>query len=245
MAISNCVLCKWLLRWLAPKLTSGAGNCISDKSTAWEWVHSNDYELWEREPDTDRLKQADALGVSDPAAAFEIYRDLAEQGSIRAMHQVAWQYGFGKGKLVAPDYDLAADWYIKAISAGSWMATRYYAQFLAMHRHFAHCEAVLQDGVTNEWVPAFFWLAWYRHEQSRSRKTYREIEPLLGHAAQHGHPFARLLLARLMSTGKFGLRKIPRGIRLYREQIAICVAEMDARAERARTEQPETAPVAA
>jgi TPR repeat protein len=244
-AISNCLLCKWVQGWLDSELESDGGHCLSDKSDAWERASSNEYELWALEPDQGRFEQADAIGKSDPMAAFQIRLDLAQDGSVWAMLKVAWSYGFGQGEEVAPDFNLAVDWYIRAIQAGSWMATRDYAMLLAKHRYFADCEAVLQDGVEKDWVPAFFWLAWYRRQQSRSRTTYREIEPLLEYAARKGHPSAQMLFARFMATGKFGFRKIPRGLKLFREQVAICVAEMQAKEHRSRGEQTETAPIAA
>ncbi len=123
------------------------------------------------------------------------------------------------------------------------MATRYYAQLLAKHQYFAECEAVLNDGVDQDWIPAFFWLADFRLRQSRSRKTYREIQPLLEYAAEQGHPWAQLLLARLMVKGKFGFGLMLRGYRLFREQVKLCVSAMDAK-ERDRIEQPGATPVA-
>lgn len=231
------MLCKWLRSWLGPEFDAGGKYCIDDKSDVWERAHSNDAELWASEPDLDRLKEAGAISKSDPQAAFQIYLDLAQHGSVRAMLRVAWHYGFGKGAVVTPDFRIAADWYIRAIRAGSWMATRYYAQLLAKHRYFAECEDVLDEGVKKNWIPAFYWLAWCRLQQSQSRKTYREVKPLLEYAAGKGHPWAQLRLARCMAKGKFGLRQIPRGFKLFREQVAICVAEMEAQEKRRHVEQ--------
>jgi TPR repeat protein len=244
MAISDCYLCKWARSWFGPQIDS-AGDCLIDKSNVWERSHSNEPELWTLEPDPDRLNDARAIERSDPKASFPTYLDLAHHGSVGAMLAVAWHYGFGKGAAVERDFSLAAQWYIRAIEAGSWMATRYYAQLLAKHRYFADCEKVLNDGVDKNWPPAFFWLAWYRQKQSRSRKTYREIEPLLEYAAGQGHPLAQLWLARFMMTGKFGFGRIPHGIKLFREQIALCVAEMKAREKGGYTDQTESEATAA
>jgi TPR repeat protein len=243
-AISDCYLCKWARSWIGPQADS-AGDCLVEKSNIWERSHSNEAELWAREPDPDRLKNARAIEISDPKASFRTYLDLAQNGSVGAMLSVAWHYGFGQGAAVERDFSLAAEWYIRAIAAESWMATRYYAQLLANYRYFADCEKVLNDGIEKNWPPAFFWMAWYRQKQSRSRKTYREIKPLLEYAAGQGHPQAQLWLARLMVTGKFGFSQIPHGIKLFREQIAICVAEMKAREKRGSSEQMQSEAAAA
>lgn len=94
------------------------------------------------------------------------------------------------------------------------MATIYYARLLSELGHYDDCERTLENGVASDFVPAYFWLAWFRYQQSKTTKVRREVRPLLEYAAIKGHPEAKLLLARWMVLGKLGLRDIPRGFRL-------------------------------
>ena len=139
------------------------------------------------------------------------------------MQQVGWHYRTGAG--VAADFERAQDYYRRAICAGSWTATISYARLLAEQGHFETCEQLLEDGVRSDFVPAYFWLARFRHRQSKSRKTCREIRPLLEYASEKGHPAARGFLAALMLLGKYRLRESPVSFRLVRESIRHAVDE--------------------
>lgn len=211
-----CRLCTWL----CDRFCADFNASIWDRSDPWERAHSNEYDLWSAETDGNRalIEQAYGLDETDPEAAFRIRLEAAQSGSVWAMELVAWHYD--TGTLVEADFGQAQQYYRDALSAGSWMATIKYAQLLAKHGHFELCESLLEDGVRSDFVPAHFWLAWFRVKQSRSRKTCREIRPLLEHAAEQGHPGAKLVLARLMARGKFGLRAIPESFRLFREVAA-------------------------
>jgi TPR repeat protein len=184
-----------------------------EQSDAWERAQSNEFDLWSQSTDENRarLVSANAISKADPQAAFRIFSDLADTGMAYAMETVAYQYEWGIG--VAPDFEQAQAYYRRAIEAGSWMATIKFAALLAHQGHFDVCEAYLGDCVEDDFVPSYFWLAWYRLKQSSSRKTCREIRPLLERAAEAGHPAAERLLARLKLLGKFGLREIPQGFK--------------------------------
>ena len=213
--MSNCRICARLRHWLGmeTELTCEAlWQSHWDQSDAWERANSNQEELWWRDSDRNRalLEEAQACRDSDPEGAFRMLLEAAEAGSAGAMETVGWHYY--TGTVVEADFDRAADYYHRAICAGSWMATIGYARLLAEHGHFDECENVLRDGVRLDFVPAYFWLAWLRYERSPTRATCREIRPLLDYAAERGHPSAKLILARLMAKGKFGIRAIPRGI---------------------------------
>lgn len=189
-------------------------NDIWHQTYAWEQAHSNASSLWTKEPDPDGAEQAFALLEADSSVGFQKYLDLAKQGSIWSMIAVAKLYRDGIG--VERDAEQAGEWFRRAISSGSWIATRNYAQLLADQGDLAACEKVLVDGVAKNWTPAFFWLAWYRHKR-KGRKNYPEIKSLLEHAAKQGHPYAQLMLASLMMRGKFGFRSTIAGFRMCRE----------------------------
>lgn len=109
---------------------------------------------------------------------------------------------------------MALEYYHRAISGGSWIATIHYARLLAELGHHDDCEQTLENGVASGFLPAYFWLAWFRYQRSKTAMVRREVRPLLAHAAERGHPEAKLLLARWMMLGKLRLRDIPLGCRL-------------------------------
>lgn len=208
----TCKICAWLCNWLC----ADAGPVRSSfwrQSDAWESAHSNEYELWSKVTagDRERIDAAKAIQDADPKMAFRIYLDLADAGVVWAMETVASHYELGIA--VAADFEQAQTHYRRAIEAGSWMATIRYVKLLAHNGYSDICETLLQDGVKADFVPAFFWLAWHRLKRSSSRKTCREVRPLLEHAAEAGHPAAELSLARLQALGKFGLGEIPLGFK--------------------------------
>lgn len=196
-AILTCKLCDWLWK----------------KSDAWEVEHSNDIELWWEESDQSRelTEQAYAILKTDPAAACRLFLEAAESGSTLSMKMIGWHYH--TGTYVEADFAKAQEYYYRAICAGSWMATLNYAKLLADHGYHDHCEKVLEDGVASDFVPAYFWLAWFRYKRSKSREVCQEIRPMLEYAARKGHPGAKLILGRLMLFGKFGIRGIPEGFK--------------------------------
>ncbi|MFA6117035.1 MAG: hypothetical protein WC729_23760 [Sphingomonas sp.] len=139
------------------------------------------------------------------------------------MELLAWHHHTGTG--VPPDFEQAQEYYRRAISGGSWMATIGYARLLALHGHYDHCEKLLEDGVGSDFIPAYFWLAWFRHERSPGGKARRAVKPLLEYAADKGHPGAKIILGRWLTIGKFGIREIPRGIRLLKGNFLATLSE--------------------
>jgi len=204
-----CRLCAWL----CGRLCADPARSFWQRSEDWERAHSNDYTLWLEAPVEDRERAEAALPAfdTDPEASFLVLRELADAGMAWAMETVGSHYAHGGA--VAADFELARDYYCRAIEGGSWMATIGYARLLAQHGDFDGCAAVLRDGVEQDFVPACFWLARYRLKQSSRASVCRAVRPLLEHAADAGHPAAALFLARLKLLGKFGFREIPAGFR--------------------------------
>ncbi|HEV7660504.1 MAG TPA: hypothetical protein VGO55_11730 [Allosphingosinicella sp.] len=228
--MSTCTICAKLRRWLGMESKLSCETLWAahwNRSNAWERANSNQDELWWSDSGRNRalIEEARTHLDADPEAAFRMFLEAAEAGSA-AMEAVGWHYD--TGTVVAADFDRAADYYHRAIGAGSWMATIGYARLLAEHGHFDACENVLRDGVRLDFVPAYFWLAWLRSERAPTRATCREIRPLLDHAAEQGHPGAMLTLARLMAKGRFGILAIPRGLRLLRETMPPILPRPDA-----------------
>lgn len=197
---------------MACKICDRFWDQVWESSDAWERQHSNESELLSKESEQnwELIQQAAAVEDSDTAAAFRLYLEAAEAGSPWAIHAVAWRYWTGTG--VVADPTSAEDFFRRAIGAGSWMATIHYARMLEEYHHQDECEQVLMDGVDANFTPAFFWLARIRYERCKTRKTAREISPMLEHAARKGHPRAQVMLAHLMLRGKLGLGRIPTGL---------------------------------
>ena len=213
----TCKICLWLRRVFRVDYDADCDAVwasIWDETQDWERLHSNDSETFAIESDDnrDRIAIADMKGETDAEGAFQSYLALAEAGSVWCMEMVAWHYRTGTG--VSTDFEQAQQFYRRAISGGSWMATLGYARLLEAHGYHETWEEVLEDGVRSNFIPACFWLAWLRYRRSPDRATCREIRPLLEHAAKEGHPAAKIILGRLMAKGKFGFREIPAGLRL-------------------------------
>jgi TPR repeat protein len=225
-ATVSCKLCAWLCNWLCPDAELERAS-FWQKTDEWERAQSNDWELWSAETDEQRALNARAaeLNKSDAEAAFRLRTEAADAGSTWAMQMVGWHYD--TGTLVPADFDKAQEYYHRAVCAGSWTATIRHARLLAEHGHDDHWRAILQDGVEQDFVPAFYWLAWLRYKQSKSRKTREEIKPLLEYAAEKGHPAAEVLLGRMLLSGKFGLREIPRGFEMLRAFVSRSVREQE------------------
>jgi TPR repeat protein len=217
-----CKVCDWVNRWFGASYGPDCGR-LWDMVDAWEREQSNEGDLWVQESDLnlDLIERASVIQATDPQAAFRIYLRAADAGSLWAIQMVAWHYD--TGTCVVADFELAQEYYHRAICAGSWMATISYARLLAEHGYFAACERVLEDGMQSDFVPAYFWYARLRFNRSRSRASCSEIRPLLEYASDRGHPGVRLLLAALLLMGKYGLRQIPTGFRSFLE----CLKEND------------------
>lgn len=205
----GCLLCRLFLRLVRRRFDFDPVERVWEMSKAWDSAHSNKWEILERETDRDALMQAFDLHASDPQAAYRLWLDLAEQGSVWSMFEVAMGYLGERG--VASDPGEAERWFRRGLEAGDQRAMMQCVRMAAASGDYAAAEAILQGGVDQGWAPAMFWLAWYRHKQSGSRETIRSIRPLLEAAALQGHPAARMMLGRFMAKGKFGILHIPAG----------------------------------
>ena len=209
----KCRLCAWLCDRFCPPETGSSA--LWRAAHDWEEEYAADWEPAEEDDEIrDRWEEAKALLDENPAAALAIHRELAEGGSPFSMLRAGWHHETGRGTEV--DAAAAEDFYRRALCAGSWKGTLYYARLLFRRGAHDKWPSTLGDGVDKGFVPSFFWLAWYSYEHSPSARTAREVRHLLEAAGEAGHPGARLALARWTALGKFGLREIPRGVRMLR-----------------------------
>lgn len=208
------MLAKTMQRWGEEFAADNDGhslmNLIWYRSYEWDEKEASNHETEDCEYDFDRLCQAvDFYNSNDIPNAIEIWLDLAEKGSALSMLELGRCYEFGRG--VTLDRVEAEKWYEKAFQKGSQSAMLKCADAAASRNEFSSCEAILQGGIDQDWTPAIFWMAWYRHKRSADSATYRSIFPMLRKAAGRGHPAANFFLTNYMVRGKFGIVWIPLG----------------------------------
>jgi TPR repeat protein len=227
------VLRAWTWRTIGAPLdrlvVKTGGPSIAEKlkhRSKWNFLNSNDRIIWEREPKKDRLEEAFALREKNPEAGFALLLELAEEGSTWAMIHVGWAYSNGLG--VTVDTSKAEVWYRRAFECGSQSALLNYLHYLWPRGEVELREDALNRGVAINWAPAIYWLAVSRIQRSQSRRTLQEARPLLERAAELGSPQARQLLASEMSLGRYGLREVPRGIRMMWEFTIAEINDWDA-----------------
>lgn len=205
------------------KRGQGQRNPIWQYNQAWDYAQTNDKEIWEKEPEPERLIEADTLTKKSPEQGFYLLMNLAESGSTWAMYLTGFNYSRGRG--VSRDIALAERWYRLSFEAGCNRAMLDLGHLVARQGDLEEAEAVAERGAVNDWAPALFWLAYYRLTRSASRQTFLEVRPLLERAATQGSPGAIWTLARYMITGRLGLREIPHGVKLLLELVARMNAE--------------------
>jgi TPR repeat protein len=206
-----------------------------EKADDFDEATSNEWTLWNEHPAEihEQYKQAASLWNSDPAKAYALHREAADAGLTRSMISLGSYHEKGIG--CAKDLDRAIDHYWEATVAGSWYATIYYANALARKKSYSLCFEVLEDGVDGKYLAAFFWLPWHRFKQNSSRKTCREVRPLIDQAIEQGHPAARLLLGQMLMSGKFGFGQIKAGKDMLAELGFELHDELEAKAETSET----------
>jgi len=179
---------------------------------AWDYAQTNDQQISEDEPQFQALIAAGArLEVDSPARVAQILA-LAEAGSVWAMARAGAVFHRGSG--VPCDLERAEHWYRRACEAGSLRALLDLGRLLAGRGDEAGAELVFRRGAADDWPPALFWLAWFQIKRAASAQQRRRSLPLLERAAAKGSPAAAWLLAWGQAGGRFGLRAIPRGLRM-------------------------------
>jgi TPR repeat protein len=180
---------------------------------SWDFKQTNDGDVWNNESGRADIDEALEIWKTDKTLGFQLYLALAEQGSVFCMGKVAYLYWLGIG--VSADVERAEFWNRRAFERGSTRAMLEYAKLLAARGDFRGAEAVYEKGAADGWAPAQFWLAWYRLKRSDTRQMWLRVRPLLESAAAQGSPAAQRELGRALSVGRFGIREIPRGLKLF------------------------------
>ena len=196
------------------------------RSLAWDDAHTNSEQIWDAEADQPRICEAIKLAANAPERAFDTWLRLAEKGSVWSMEETARRHAYGDG--VPADAAVAEHWYQQASAAGSQYALLRWAAFVRSRKDYAACEAIVQEMAGEDWAPATFWLAWSRIKQTPSRRTYLAAKPLFERAAEQGHPGAQWWLAEGMAKGRFGIRYVLQGHKLFKPLYDALVESMGA-----------------
>lgn len=226
-----------LKRWIFRRLCSA---CAERRDQVWRGVedfdrtHSWEYELWEEQPEAlnTRCEKAWELRRSsdeaDHAACAAQLKELAEAGHPFAMTSLAGMYQRGIG--VQQDRSLAVHFYGEAFEAGSWLAGLYYARMMENSGEQEIVDDILESGVRNRHLPAFFWLAYFRFRRNPGRKTAQAVRPLLEELIGQQHHGARYMLSGMKLRGYYGLRDVREGYREMMDHAAELDAELEQRA---------------
>ena len=199
----KCILCK---------MCETAKAALDKKIISWTDAQTNETVIWEREADQERIHFAHSLLSDDPTQSLQEYLALAEQGSLWSLVRVAAAFASGTGTPVDPAQ--AEKWYRRSYEGGSDVGLLRLGHHYLRSRQYTKAEEVFRTGTERGLAPAMSRLAWTYSKSAHWSQKREEALTLLERGAAAGDLYARLFLARTMTRGWFGLRRIPRGIRL-------------------------------
>ena len=199
----NCIL---------GKMYKPSQAALNKRLFAWLGAQTNSVAIIEREADLAPIYRAHDLLETDPAESFRQYLALAERGSVWSMVCVGNLFERGTG--TERDLALAEKWYLRAHDAGSDYGLIRLGQLYQHSKQYEKAQAVLRTGVARGLVPAMLRLASSYWNSPDWRQRRDEIRALLEAGSAAGDLAARRSLASAMARGWFGLRHIPKGIRL-------------------------------
>jgi hypothetical protein len=168
---------------------------------------------WSREPDLEWVRRANALYRSDPAAGLQEYTALAEKGSIYGMIHTGYCLSVGEG--VPRDIEAGAIWFRKAMELGSVEGAYRLARYYLFKGDMSAARQALEFGVARDFVPALNTLGDMYARGYLGAKDFDQARALWQRASDLGQLNARVHLAKLFISGRYGVVKIIDGIRLY------------------------------
>lgn len=166
--------------------------------------------------------------------AFQLYKRLADKGSVDSQVFVGWMYQNGLG--VKKDVNIAFSWYEKAANLGSAEGQFYVAKSYAIQNKFNETKEWYYKSAEKNYSPALFRLGWI-YDTGRGVKADKEKAlSYYKHATELGHVFAQKELAILLVKGHSGLLMRFYGIFLLLKSIVsgVLVAAKDPHSERLR-----------
>ena len=215
-------------KWLGTKIDDDRRSYrrgLEEKLQSWRYAQTNDKEVYERDPELDAVKNAEQLAKNDPQAALLQLCALAERGSVWSMLLAGWAYQSGNG--VEADQAQAERWYRRALEGGCQQAQLRLGYIYTARGDLDRCEEVYQIGAGEHWAPAMYYLARTKQSQPKTPERLEEVRILLEQAAGQGDVGAQLELAHFLVRGRYGLHRIPAGIRLGLDAVKKAAAFVD------------------
>jgi TPR repeat protein len=200
------------MKCILGKMYAPSQAALNKKLFAWLGAQTNSVAMIEREADLAPIYRARDLAESDPAESFRQFLALAERGSVWSMVSVASLFERGTG--TEPDLAQAEKWYLRAYEAGSDYGLIRLGHLYQRLQQYEKAQGVFRTGVVRGFVPAMLRLASSYWNSPDWRQRRDEILALLEAGSAAGDLSARRSLASAMARGWFGLRRIPKGIRL-------------------------------
>jgi tetratricopeptide (TPR) repeat protein len=155
--------------------------------------------------------------------AFEMYRVLAESGSVSVQLRVAWMLQTGCG--VKSNSDEAYHWYLQAAESNSPEALFYIGRFKRAEKQYEQALQYFEASARQNYAPSIYQLGVMYELGEGVDADINKAFTYYDHAATMGHLRAQRDKAVFMLKGKFGLRRIPEGLlmllRFFRNSIKL------------------------
>lgn len=180
-------------------------------------AQKNTVALADADPRPERLAEAANLRDSRPTEAFRRFVEMAADGSVWSMLNVATAYERGDWVLRNPSR--AEYWYRRAWKGGSEAAMLRLIELLTLNGRTEEAEAILAPAVAEGGPMALRLLGDIRLRAPRVPTDVAEGRALLERAFTLGDVGAGLELSRHMARGRFGLRYVPAGIRRFADLV--------------------------
>jgi TPR repeat protein len=163
----------------------------------------------EDEPDWALLHHFHGMLPTDPKAAIEGLKALADRGSSWSMALLVEAYA--KGQIVETDISQAEEWNRRAMAAGringSYEIGRYYIDV----KDYDMARKAFLMGVEQNFAPSLNMLAIMYMNGWGGPKNLQGARDLLERAVVQRHIYAKRTLARLLMKGTFGIWQRLRG----------------------------------
>ena len=172
----------------------------------------NDEEMWRREPDLGRLREAHARRVTSPAWALAELEKLSAEGSVASCLYLGQMFRDGLG--VDANRAEAEKFYRKAYDAGSLNGLLSLGSLYFDRHSYDVAEAIFREGANRQYAPAMDKLAMIYLKRGQFYNP-RKARLLLEKASVVGNVFAKRHLAGVLIREGPGLRARIRGVGLF------------------------------
>jgi len=177
------------------------------------------------ESDIANLERAHALTTTNRSQGIAALVELANKGSVMSMLYLAEAYYLG------PNVDVPAAefWFQSAQKHDCSKATYGLGVINYWSGRFDRAEEYFAEGASKNDPLCMYWLAHLRISGSEYDEQFLAAEKLLRKSSALGSLRAKIVLGKFYVFGKYGMRKIPKGLFLLSSGIiqSFCVAWRD------------------